>query len=196
MVVNGRRTAPYLWIHDGVAEIRDARPVWGKNTYETADWLKKQTSEKATVAVIGQAGERMAGLASIPHIGSIVRAAARTGLGAVMGSKNLKAIVVHGTGNIPIAKPDELKAYIKKLTPHIVKATEGFSKYGTSGGLENYEKLGNFPLQNWRLGRWPGVKKISGIAMHDTILSGRKACMNCPIGCGRHIKIEPDPAAR
>lgn len=194
MVVNGKADSPvYLWIHDGVAEIRDARPVWGKNTYETADWLKKQTSEKATVAVIGQAGERMAGLASIPHIGSIVRAAARTGLGAVMGSKNLKAIVVHGTGNIPIAKPDELKAYIKKLTPHIVKATEGFSKYGTSGGLENYEKLGNFPLQNWRLGRWPGVKKISGIAMHDTILAGRKACMNCPIGCGRHIKIESGP---
>jgi aldehyde:ferredoxin oxidoreductase len=194
MVIVGKADDPvYLWVHDGAAVLRDARSIWGKNSYEAADWLKEQTTSKAAAAVIGQAGERMAGIASIPHIGTVVRAAARTGLGAVMGSKNLKAIVVSGSGSVTVAKPAELKDYIKKLTPHIIKATEGFSKYGTSGGLENYEKLGNFPLQNWRLGRWSGAKKISGITMHDTILSGRKACMNCPVACGRHIKIESGP---
>ena len=190
IVVKGKTENPvYLWIHEGKAEIRDARPIWGKDSYESADWLKKETVKEATAAVIGPAGERMAKIAGIPHIGHIVRAAARTGLGAVMGSKNLKAMVAYGDGSVPIAKPDELKAHIKNLVPHIQKATESFGKFGTSGGIDNYEKMGNFPLKNWKLGRWEGAKKISGVTMHDTILSGRKACLNCPIACGRHIKV-------
>lgn len=196
MIIKGKAEDPvYLWIRDGKVEFRDAKPIWGKDSYESADWLKKETSKEATAAVIGPAGERMAKIASIPHIGHIVRAAARTGLGAVMGSKNLKAVVVFGEGPIPIAKPDELKAYIKEITPHIQGTTESFGKFGTSGGIDNYEKIGNFPVKNWRQGRWTGAKKISGVAMHDTILSGRKACMHCPIACGRHIKVTEGPYA-
>lgn len=196
IVIKGKSEAPlYLWIRDGKVEFRDARPIWGKDSYESADWLKRETAKEATAAVIGPAGERMAKIASIPHIGHIVRAAARTGLGAVMGSKNLKAMVVIGEGPIPIAKPDELNAYIKEITPHIQGTTESFGKFGTSGGIDNYEKIGNFPVKNWRQGRWTGAKKISGVAMHDTILSGRKACMHCPIACGRHIKVTEGPYA-
>jgi aldehyde:ferredoxin oxidoreductase len=196
IVIRGKSEVPvYIWIHDGKVEIRDARPIWGKNSYESAQWLKKETSREATAAVIGPAGERMAKIASVPHIGHIVRAAARTGLGAVMGSKNLKATVVFGEGLIPVAKPDELKARIKEITPHIQGTTEAFGKFGTSGGIDNYEKIGNFPVKNWTQGRWAGAKKISGVAMHDTILSGRKACMHCPIACGRHIKVTEGPYA-
>ena len=196
IVVKGRSETPvYLWICDGKVDFRDATPIWGKDSYESAEWLKQETAKEATAAVIGPAGERMAKIASIPHIGHIVRAAARTGLGAVMGSKNLKAVVVFGEGPIPIAKPDKLKARIKEITPHIQQATEAFGKFGTSGGIDNYEKIGNFPIKNWRQGRWPGAKKISGVGMHDTILSGRKACMHCPIACGRHIKVTEGPYA-
>jgi len=196
VVIKGKAESPvYLWIENGKAEIRDARPIWGKDSYESAAWLKQETAKEATAAVIGPAGERMAKIAGIPHIGHIVRAAARTGLGAVMGSKNLKAMVVFGDGPVSIAKPEALKAHIRELTPHIQKATEAFGKYGTSGGIENYEKMGNFPLKNWRQGRWAAAKKISGITMHDTILSGRKACMQCPIACGRHIKVTEGPYA-
>ncbi len=196
IVIKGKSETPlYLWIRDGKVEFRDARPIWGKDSYESAEWLKRETVREATAAVIGPAGERMAKIASIPHIGHIVRAAARTGLGAVMGSKNLKAVVVFGEGPIPIAKPDELKAYIKEITPHIQGTTEAFGKFGTSGGIDNYEKIGNFPVKNWREGRWAGAKKISGVTMHDTILSGRKACMHCPIACGRHIKVTEGPYA-
>jgi aldehyde:ferredoxin oxidoreductase len=114
IVIKGKSDSPlYLWICDGKVEFRDARPIWGKTSYESAEWLKRETAKEATAAVIGPAGERMAKIASIPHIGQIVRAAARTGLGAVMGSKNLKAVVVFGEGPISIAKPDELKARIK-----------------------------------------------------------------------------------
>jgi aldehyde:ferredoxin oxidoreductase len=196
VVIKGKADRPvYLWIQNGKAEIRNAGPIWGKDTYESADWLKKETAKEATCAVIGPAGERMSKIAGIPHIGQVVRAAARTGLGAVMGSKNLKAMVVYGDGQVPVSNPDALKAHIKELIPHIQKVTETFGKYGTSGGIENYEKLGNFPLKNWRQGRWAGVKKLNGVVMHDTILSGRKACTNCPIACGRHIKVTEGPYA-
>ena len=196
IVIKGKSETPlYLWIRDGKVEFRDARPIWGKDSYESAEWLKRETAKEATAAVIGPAGERMAKIASIPHIGHIVRAAARTGLGAVMGSKNLKAMVVYGEGEISIAKSDELKARIKEITPHIQGTTEAFGKLGTSGGIDNYEKIGNFPVKNWREGRWAGAKKISGATMHDTILSGRRACMHCPIACGRHIKVTEGPYA-
>ena len=194
VIIQGKADAPvYLWIHDGKAEIRDAGAIWGRDSYESADWIKERTVREATVAVIGQAGERMAGIASIPHIGTVVRAAARTGLGAVMGSKNLKAMAVFGTGEVAIARPEELKASIRNLLPHIKGGTENFGKYGTAGGIDNYEKIGNFPVRNWKQARWAGAAKISGVAMHDTILSGRKACMHCPIACGRHIKVAEGP---
>jgi aldehyde:ferredoxin oxidoreductase len=196
MVIRGKADDPvYLWIRDSKAEFRDAKPIWGKDTYESADWLKKETAKEATAAVIGPAGERMAKIAGIPHIGHVVRSAARTGLGAVMGSKNLKAMVVFGDGPIPIAKPEELKRKIRDLLPHIRGVTEIFGKYGTAGGIDNYEKIGNFPMKNWTQGRWSGAKKISGVTMHDTILSGRRACFHCPIACGRHIKVAEGPYA-
>ncbi len=196
IVITGKSDHPvYLWIHDGGVEFRDARAIWGRDSYESAAFLKSETSEKAAVAVIGPAGERLARVASIPHIGHIVRAAARTGLGAVMGSKNLKAMVAYGTNGVPLAKPDVLEEAVRAMLPHVRKATETFSKYGTSGGIDNYEKIGNFPIKNWREGRWAGASKISGVAMHDTILTGRRGCLRCPIACGRHIKVSKGPYA-
>lgn len=196
IAITGKSDYPvYLWIHDGGVEFRDARPIWGKDSRESAAILKSETSGKATVAAIGPAGERLARVASIPHIGRIVRAAARTGLGAVMGSKNLKAMVAYGTKELPLAKPDVLQEDVKAILPHVRKATETFGKYGTSGGIDNYEKIGNFPIKNWREGRWAGASKISGVAMHDTILTGRRGCLRCPISCGRHIKISEGPYA-
>ncbi len=196
IIVKGKAELPvYLWINEDSVEIRDAQSVWGKNSYESAEWIKSETNTHASVAVIGQAGERLAPIASIPHIGHIVRSASRTGLGAVMGSKNLKAMAVFGTKEIPIAKPDALKESINAHMPHLKQATETFSKYGTSGGVDNYEKIGNFPIKNWRGSHWPGAAKISGLAMHDSILIGQRGCWACPIACGRHIKIEDGPYA-
>lgn len=197
VVVTGKADVPvYLWIHDGEAELRDASPIWGQDSFDSAEWLKSQTDEKATAAVIGQAGENLVRFASIPHIGKIVRSAGRTGMGAVMGSKNLKAMVAYGTQSIPIADEAALKASVKQLMPHVRESTESFTKYGTAGGVEKYEYLGNFPLKNWTGSRWEeGAKKISGVTMHDTILTGRLSCRGCPIACGRHITIEEGPYA-
>jgi aldehyde:ferredoxin oxidoreductase len=196
LVITGKAEAPvYLWVNEKGVEIRDATPVWGQDSYASAAWIKGQTAPKATAAVIGPAGEKLAPIASIPHIGHVVRAAARTGLGAVMGSKNLKAVAVFGTLDLPLADFALLEASVKERMDHIKTVTEAFRKYGTSGGIVTYEKIGNFPLKNWMQGRWEGVAKISGVAMHDSVLSGRKACLNCPIVCGRHVKITEGPYA-
>ncbi|MBW1944204.1 MAG: aldehyde ferredoxin oxidoreductase family protein [Deltaproteobacteria bacterium] len=196
IAVIGRADSPvYLWIHDNGVEIRDARSIWGQDTYASAKWLKSETNEKASAAVIGPAGEQLVKFASISHIGTIVRSAGRTGMGAVMGSKNLKAMVAHGTQPTPLARGEELETDVKGVIPHVKKVTEAFGQFGTAGGVDNYEKLGNFPIQNWRGSRWPGAGKISGAAMHDTILAGRTACLKCPIACGRHIKITEGPYA-
>jgi aldehyde:ferredoxin oxidoreductase len=196
IAVTGRADSPvYLWIHEEGVEIRDAEPIWGKDSYASAEWLKSQTSGKAAAAVIGPAGERLVRIASIPHVGRIVRAAGRTGLGAVMGSKNLKAMVAFGAKPTPIANEEALRESVRAALPHIRAATETFSKYGTSGGVERYEYLGNFPLQNWRGSRWAGAKEISGARMYETVLSGTRACLACPIACGRHVEITEGPYA-
>jgi len=197
IVVTGRADAPvYLWIRDDGVEIRDALPIWGRDSHQSADWLRAQTHRKAAAAVIGQAGERRAFIASIPHVGNIVRAAGRTGLGAVMGSKNLKAMVAFGSKPTPIADAPGLAKSVRNAIPHIRDATETFRKYGTAGGVERYEYLGNFPLQNWRGSRWEeGAKQISGVRMYQTVLSGTRACLGCPIACGRHVEISEGPYA-
>jgi len=94
-----------------------------------------------------------------------------------------------------LAKPDVLQEDVKAILPHVRNATEAFGKYGTSGGVDNYEKIGNFPIKHWREGRWAGAGRISGVTMHDTILTGRRGCLRCPIACGRHIKISEGPYA-
>jgi len=196
IVIRGKADQPvFLWIHEDGAEIRDARPIWGQDAFASADWLKSETTKRATAAVIGPAGERLARVASIPHVGTVARAAARTGLGAVMGSKNLKAIVAYGTRETPLAQSEALREDVNGVLPHLKKVTEAFGKYGTSGGIDNYEKIGNFPLKNWKASRWEGAGRISGVAMHDTILSGRTACLLCPIACGRHVTIKEGPYA-
>lgn len=197
IVITGKAANPvYIYIHDNKAEIHDAGPIWGQDSFQSTEWLKEQTHKQATAAVIGQAGENLVAFASIPHIGKIVRAAGRTGMGAVMGSKNLKAIVAYGTSKISLADPDTLKDSIRTAMPHIQRATEGFTQYGTAGGVEKYEYMGNFPIKNWQGSRWEeGASKISGTTMHDTILVGRLSCRGCPIACGRHIKIDEGPYA-
>lgn len=197
IVVTGKAESPvYLWIHDGEIELRDASSIWGQDAFDSTEWLKSQTDPKVTAAVIGQAGENLVPIASIPHIGKTVRTAGRTGMGAVMGSKNLKAMVAYGTRPIPIADDAALKTSVEQTLPHIRQVTGDFTKYGTSGGVEKYEYMGNFPIKNWRGSRWEeGASKISGVRMHDTILVGRYTCRRCTIACGRHVKIEQGPYA-
>jgi len=195
IIISGKANKPvYLLICNGKVEIKDAGHIWGKDTYETDRILREEYGKGATVATIGPAGENMVRIAGVSHDGVHSRMAGRCGGGAVMGSKNLKAIVVLGDGEVEVAFPDRIKSYRKELLPHIRKVSEGLRKFGTAGGIPNYENIGNFPHKNWALSNWEeGAIKISGQTMEKTILTGRYACHDCPIACGRVVRVESGP---
>ena len=198
IIVTGRSEKPvYLWVHNGKWEIREASHLWGKDTYEIDPTLKAETHEKAVVSTIGQAGENKVLLAAIMTDGKDGRAAGRCGMGAVMGSKNLKAIVVYGTGNVPVHDPENVSRLPKEYGAQINKNAENFRKYGTAGSLSTFEAMGTLPLQNWKfVGRWEeSAEKINGFTMAETVLTGRYFCDSCVLGCGRKVKIESGPYA-
>jgi aldehyde:ferredoxin oxidoreductase len=198
IVVSGKSSKPvYLWVADGKAEIRDASRFWGMDTYEADPAVRKETRDEAVVASIGPGGEKGVRYASIMNDGSDARAAGRGGAGAVMGSKNLKAIAVHGALKVDIADPEALKASLKEISPMVAKNAEGMRKNGTAGGLATFEALGSLPLQNWKYqGRWEqGAAKIAGPAITEKILTGNYYCEKCVIGCGRRVKLDKGPFA-
>lgn len=198
ILITGESEKPiYIWINDGKVEIRDASPLWGKDTYEIDPVLKAETHEKAVVSAIGQAGENQVLLASIMTDGRDGRAAGRCGMGAVMGSKNLKAIVVHGTQKVPVFDSEGVHRLPKEFGGMIIKNAENFRKYGTAGSLSVFEAMGTLPLQNWKyVGRWEeSAEKINGFTLSETLLTGRYFCDACMLGCGRRVKLEQGPYA-
>lgn len=198
VIVTGRSPEPvYLWIQDGRWEIRKASHLWGKDTYEIDPILKNETDTRAVVQAIGQAGENQVPIAAIMTDGRDGRAAGRCGLGAVMGSKNLKALVVHGTGSFPIHDGKTVRRLPQDFGARINKMGENFRKYGTAGSLSVFEAMGTLPIQNWKyVGRWEeSAAKINGFTLAETVLRGRYFCEACILGCGRTVKIEKGPYA-
>ncbi len=198
IVVTGKADKPvYLWVYDGKAEIRDASRLWGMDTYDLDPWSGRRPETRRWSASIGPAGEKGVRFASIMNDGNDGRAAGRCGTGAVMGSKNLKAIAVHGSQQIEIADPEGLRASLKEISPMVAKNAEGMRKNGTAGGVATFEALGSLPLQNWKFqGRWEkGAAKIAGPAMTEKILTGNYHCERCVIGCGRRVKVDKGPFA-
>lgn len=196
IVIEGRSAKPvYIMVREGGAEILDGQSLWGRDTYQTDQLLKGIHGDKVTVSCIGPAGEKQVRLASIMHDGSHARAAGRTGLGAVMGSKRLKAVVVCGRMEIPVADSRGLKRSIKEISPTIIQKTVGMKQQGTAVGTVGAEKIGDFPLKNWAGSTWDKIENISGQRMQDTIHTGRYFCSGCIIGCGREVEVREDPYA-
>jgi aldehyde:ferredoxin oxidoreductase len=196
IILEGKADRPvYLWIKDGKVEIKNARHLWGKDTFETEDEIREELGDKnIRVACIGPAGEKLSRIAAI--INDHGRAAARCGIGAVMGSKNLKAIAVKGTQEIKVAKLKELRQLAGKLVKLARESTAGkyLKEFGTAGGMDPFHEFGDVPVKNWKQSFWEeGCHKVSGQAITETILTGRSACKRCPIGCGRLIELKEGP---
>lgn len=194
LVVTGSAAEPvYLSITNDKIEIRNASHLWGKDTFETNELLKGEAPTGAVSAVIGPAGERLVKFASIMHDGKDSRAAGRTGLGAVMGSKKLKAIVVKGATRPSIFDAERLNESIKSKVKMIQDGTVSMRNYGTSGGALGAEALGDLPIKNWQEGSWPeGAKKICGQSLAESYLTGNYRCFACVIGCGREVKVNSE----
>lgn len=189
IAITGRSSAPvYLWVDDSGLEIRDASHLWGLDCYETADRLRAETDPQARVLAIGPAGERLVNLAALMVDGHEARAVGRGGMGAVLGSKNLKAIVVKGSQRPTYRDEESLRASVREKTRLIRDNSAGMSKLGTAGGVAGAERLGDLPLKNWLGSSWPeGAAAITGQTVAEQYTVKHYRCFGCPIGCGKQI---------
>lgn len=195
IVFSGQAKEPvYLWVDQGQAELRSAAHLWGKNTHETTDMLVNETDVRARVACIGPAGEKKVLFASIMNDRN--RAAGRSGVGAVMGSKNLKAVVLRGKGAVELADKDRFTAFNKEILDrfkeNVKKTPLGLTVHGTAGVVLATQNFGVLPTKNWQQGTFDGWEKIQGEELTRRFLVKNSACYGCPIGCGRKTKVD-DP---
>ena len=201
IVFKGKAERPvYLWINNGQVEIKDATHLWGKTTGETETMIRSELNdEKVRVAGIGQAGENLVKYACI--INERKHAAGRTGMGTVMGSKNLKAIAVRGNkDNLQYHDSEKIKE-IAKLAPELMKKSpvaQGLKSMGTNFGLISMNMSGSLPTRNFNSGCFDGYEGLSAEHMHDTIFVKGEGCYICPIRCKRVVQAsepyEVDPA--
>jgi aldehyde:ferredoxin oxidoreductase len=192
MVITGKSTKPvYLWIHDGQAEIRDASHLWGKLTGNTEELIKMELGDnKIEVAEIGPAGEQLIPMANIMNMHN--RAFGRTGMGAVMGSKNLKAIAVRGNRKVEVAdKPavTRIARSASKLLPNNPDM-QGMQNFGTASVLNFQNSSGGLPTRNYTSGVFEFAEDISGETMADTILKENDTCYACTVRCKRVVEAE------
>lgn len=197
LVLSGKSDSPaYLYIDDAGVEIYDASSIWGKDTFEVTDILRRKHGDRTRAAVIGPAGERTISFANIITDGYHARVLGRCGLGAVMGSKNLKAVAVNGSKAIPLAHEAALKELLRKHGHSMREGTTAIREGGTSVGLDFCEEIGNLPLKNWFQGTWPeGARRITGMTMAEKILVRHYHCNHCVINCGRVVKAIGGPFA-
>jgi aldehyde:ferredoxin oxidoreductase len=160
------------------------------DTFSADRFFKERYGTKSQAAVIGPAGENLVLFASIMTGGVHGRAIGRCGLGAVMGSKYLKAVIVKGSKTVEVMDQKGIAALQKEIAPLMnADLPKTIRKFGTTGGVEYCEQIGNLPIKNWFQGKWPeGAKKISGQKMADTILVNNYACGRCALRCGRVVR--------
>lgn len=200
IVISGKSPKPvYLWIDDGNIEIRDASMIWGKTVFEADQVIK--TDEIGDLEVktllIGPAGENLVRFAC--PIANLYRAPGRCGMGAVMGSKNLKGIVVRGSGSIKVANMKEYLAHVKNLYKEIYASAvyPRWSKYGTTTLIEPKHQRGEMGIRNKQDTHWPEEKarKIFGDTFVDEMVVKSKACFGCPMHCAHGFVVKEGPYA-
>jgi aldehyde:ferredoxin oxidoreductase len=194
-IFEGKASEPvYVWVNEDQVEVRSAAHVWGKDTHETTDILLTETHPEARVACIGPAGENLALMAAIMN--DKHRAAARSGVGAVMGSKNLKAVVAMGSKNPPLYNPEgmrELSVNTSKNVGADVKKGSNMRIYGTSYVPQVTNTLGILPTRNFLQGTFEHVHNIDGDALKDNYLIRHTPCYRCPLSCGRLTEVPEGP---
>ncbi len=197
IIIEGKADKPaYLWVHDGEASLRDAGHLWGKNTKETQETIRAELGDdKVRLAQIGPGGEKMVSFACIMN--GLCDAAGRGGTGAVMGSKNLKAVAVRGHKAPRVADPERLREMVKWMRENLTTSPrfKELSEWGTGGpSLEMTMLEGNLPVRNFRDGLFEGINNISGRVMKETMWDGTDGCFACPVRCKKRVKFdEPYP---
>ena len=194
VIITGRAEEPViLVVEDGRAELRPAKDFWGLDAFEAEDAIKEELGKEFEVACIGPAGENLVRFACICH--SKGRQFGRCGCGAVMGSKRLKAVAFHGTGEVEVAKPDEVRELAKVIRERAREILRGLSEYGTPGIMARTNATETLPTKNWTEGSFPGYPKIGPKAVKERLVVASKACPGCPVGCGKISEVKEGPYA-
>jgi aldehyde:ferredoxin oxidoreductase len=192
LLLEGRAPKPaYLFIYDDRVEIRDAAHWWGKGVSETEDGLREELGVPALkVASIGPAGENLVRFACIMN--DKHRAAGRSGVGAVMGSKNLKAVAVRGTGGVKVADPAAFMKSVWEIRAGMQDSPgrKSFADYGTAATIDMTQTFGGLPTRNFLQGQFEEYENLNGDTIARTRLVANKACFACTIACGRVTKLD------
>ncbi len=193
IIVEGRADRPvYLWMNNGKAEIRDAVFIWGMSTFAAQQAILADIGEqKARVVSVGPAAENLVRYACIASEARYF--GGRSGLGAVMGSKNLKAIAVRGSGVPEIAEPERLKSLAREIIRDIRAdgSCDSLSKYGTWNSTAPANLNGIIPTKNFQLTTFDEISRIDGDAMLKTVYAGHRTCPWCPVACRRVVRTGP-----
>jgi aldehyde:ferredoxin oxidoreductase len=180
----------YLYVHDGEAELRDASGLCGQTTGKVEDLIHEELKDdRVRVAQCGIAGERRVRMAAVCN--DLSHYAGRAGLGAVMGSKNLKAVAARGTQQVPVAEGDRLRELARWMVQNWESRAKDLFDHGTASGLVGLHTSGGLPTRNFQQGHFEGAEKITGETMTRTILVDRETCFGCPIRCKRVVKTGP-----
>jgi aldehyde:ferredoxin oxidoreductase len=187
IIIEGKAEKPvYLWVHDGEASLKDASHLWGKETKETETAIRNELGDTGVhIALIGPGGENLVRYACIME--GLHDAAGRGGLGAVMGSKQLKAIAVRGHTLPPVAD----REHVKQIRQQIAAIPLPVSEFGTGGpDMMFLEAMSNLPVRNFRDGLFPDVEKIHGGVMKETMSRGMEGCFGCRVRCKKVLQFD------
>jgi aldehyde:ferredoxin oxidoreductase len=192
IVIKGKASKPkYLWIDDESVQIMDAGHLWGKTTWEAEETIRKDLGDEyIRVSAIGPGGENLVRVGCL--INDHFRAAGRTGLGAVMGSKNLKAVAVRGTQDVKVAEHEKLQELCKDLYERCKgPKTSKYRTLGTPANVLSLNSQGALPTRNFQAAMFEGAEKISGEYLNEHFVVKIEACSACPMRC-EHIAVVPD----
>ena len=192
LILEGKAPRPsYLFVYDDRVELRDASRYWGRTVGETEDGLRRDLGiPNLRVACIGPGGEKLVRFACIMN--DKHRAAGRSGVGAVMGSKNLKAIAVRGTGRVTVADPEQFMEAMWNMRASMKDSPgrKSFAMYGTAATIDMTNTFGGLPTRNFQEGQFEHAEDLNGNAIRETRLVANKACFACTIACGRVTRLD------
>ena len=191
IIFRGKSDSPvYLWIHDGNVKIKDADHLWGKDTLMAQEIIKKELGDsEIKIAQIGLAGENLVRFANI--VNELIHFNGRTGLGAVMGSKKLKAIAVRGTQDIQVSDKEKIKTIARQISKRVMKnpLSRTLREIGTNDGIQSLYEIGCLPTKNWTTGYFEKGENVSEDKINLTIVKKNATCYACPISCKRIVEI-------
>jgi aldehyde:ferredoxin oxidoreductase len=193
LIIEGQAATPtWLWVTSEGVEFRDATPLWGLPTGETQEAIRRELGDALVrVAQIGPAGENLVRYACV--VNDLKDVAGRTGMGAVMGAKRLKAIAVRGRARVPLADPARIQQLARWVAGTLMENHRVFHEFGTGAGMTGKHLAGGLPTRNYQQGQFAGVERINAEAIAKTVRVGMESCYACSVRCKKVVEVTEGP---